>query len=404
MSFALRTLRETAYALVSLPLGVFWFSVLVTVFATGAGLAITFVGIPLIAIGLLLARYGAVAERWWIAWTTGRRIVAPPPRPPRTRSVWHRMLAVLADLARWRESLYLLLLLFSGIVLFTTAVVVWSVGLGALSVPLWWWAVPDGDFLWPGNDLDTVWEWAGTIGIGIVVTLAAPFVVHGLVRMQAALAAALLGPTRHELERARAAAVETVSRDRRQIERDLHDGAQARLTAVAVQLGQARERLERGESDEEAVALVRAAHEDAKRAIVEVRDLARGIYPAILSDRGLDAALSSLAAGSPVRVKVDSDPDLRAPEDVEGAAYFVVAEALTNVARHSAAENAHVSVRRDDGRLLVEIRDDGVGGAAASPGSGLGGLADRVQALGGTFAVESPEGGPTVVTARLPCA
>jgi signal transduction histidine kinase len=399
--FVLRTLRETAYALAALPLGVFWFSVLVTVYATGVGLAITFVGIPLIAVGLLLARYGAVAERRWIAWTTGRRIVAPPPRPPRSRSWWHRLLAVLADLARWRESVYLMLLLVGGIVLFTVAVTVWSVGLGALSAPLWWWAVPDSDFLWPGNDLDTVWEWAGTIAVGILVTAAAPFVVHWLVRAQAALAAALLGPTRRELERSRAAAVETVSRDRRQIERDLHDGAQARLTAVAVQLGQARERLESGE---DATDLVRAAHEDAKRAIVEVRDLARGIHPAILTDRGLDAALSSLAAGSPVRVTVDSDPDLRAPEPVEGAAYFVVAEALTNVARHSSAENAHVSVRRDDGSLLVEVRDDGVGGAAAAPGSGLAGLADRVGALGGTFAVESPSGGPTVVTARLPCA
>jgi signal transduction histidine kinase len=404
MDFVRRTLKETGYAVVALPLGIFWFSVLVTIYATGLGLLITFVGVPLIAVGLLLARGGAAVERGWLRWTTGIRIPTPPPRPARSPSLWHRMLALLADLARWRETLYLVLLLFSGIVLFTVAVTFWSVGLGALTAPLWWWSIPDGNFLWDGNDLDHPLEWAGTIATGIVFTAAAPWVVHALVRAQAALAQGLLGSTRNELERARAAAVETIGRDRRQIERDLHDGAQARLTAVAVQLGRARERLESGDNSAEAVELVRAAHEDAKRAIVEVRDLARGIHPAILSDRGLDAALSSLAAGSPVRVTLDTDPALRAPEPVEGAAYFVVAEALTNIARHSAADNAHVSVRRDDGALLVEVRDDGRGGAAASPGSGLTGLADRVRALGGTFAVDSPDGGPTVVTARLPCA
>jgi signal transduction histidine kinase len=289
-------------------------------------------------------------------------------------------------------------------VLFTCTVVVWSVGLGALSVPAWGWSVPDGGFFWTGNDLDHPLEWAAMIATGIVFTAAAPTVVHGLVRAQAALARGLLGSTRNELERARTAAVETIGRDRRQIERDLHDGAQARLTAVAVQLGRARDRLDSGDTSAEAADLVRAAHEDAKRAIVEIRNLARGIHPAILTDRGLDAALSSLAAGSPVRVTLDTDRALRAPEPVEGAAYFVVAEALTNVARHSKAANAHVSVRRDDGALLVEVRDDGRGGAVAELGTGLTGLSDRVRALGGTFAVDSPQGGPTVVTARLPCA
>jgi signal transduction histidine kinase len=395
MSFAARTLRETLYALVALALGVAWFSVLVAIHATGLALAITFVGIPLIALGLLLARGGAAVERRWLAWTTGHRIVAPPPRPPKSGNPWHRLTAILLDLARWRETAYLLLLLPSGIVLFTAAVCFWSVGLGALSAPLWAWST---------NEFASAWEWAAMLAVGACALLAAPWVVHGLVVGQTAIAGALLGPTRRELERARAAAVDTVVRDRRQLERDLHDGAQARLTAVAVQLGRARERLERDDVPADAAELVRAAHEDAKRAIVEVRDLARGIHPAILTDRGLDAALSSLAAGSPVRVTVDSDPDLRAPEPVESAAYFLVAEALTNVARHSDAENAHVSVRREDGSLRVEVRDDGVGGAAATPGSGLEGLDERVRSLGGSFELDSPPGGPTVVTARLPCA
>src|SRR3954470_6292036 len=210
MSFAARTLRETTYALAALPLGVFWFTVLLTVGVTGASLAITFVGVPLIAVGLLLARGGAAVERRWLEWTPARRIVAPPPRPPRTPSLWYRMLAVLGDLARWREGAYLVLLQVSGIVLFTVSLTIWSLGLAGMTAPLWWWAIPDGDFLWDGNRLDTVWEWAATIGIGIAATVAAPFVVHGLVRVQTALAAALLGPTRRELERSRAAAVETV--------------------------------------------------------------------------------------------------------------------------------------------------------------------------------------------------
>jgi signal transduction histidine kinase len=223
---------------------------------------------------------------------------------------------------------------------------------------------------------------------------------------------ALLGPTRGELERAAARsaeqrdlAVAAASGGRRQIERDLHDGAQARLVSLAVDLGRARRRLEEGGSSDEAAELVRSAHEEAKQALSEIRDLARGIHPAVLTDRGLDAALSSLAARSPVPVALTSDlGEERAPEQVESAAYFVVAEALTNVARHSEASRAAVSVMRDNGVLVVEVRDDGVGGAQAEPGSGLAGLHDRVGAVGGTLVVESPPGGPTAITAVLPCA
>ena len=222
---------------------------------------------------------------------------------------------------------------------------------------------------------------------------------------------ALLGPTRGELERAAAKsaeqrdhAVAAATGYRRQIERDLHDGAQARLVSLAVDLGRARRRLEDGGSSEEAAELVRSAHEEAKQALAEIRDLARGIHPAVLTDRGLDAALSSLVARSPVPVSLKSElGDRRAPEQVESAAYFVVAEALTNVARHSQAGRAAVSVVRDDGVLVIEVRDDGVGGADNSEGSGLVGLRDRVGALGGTLVVESPPGGPTAITAVLPC-
>ncbi|HXV58446.1 MAG TPA: ATP-binding protein, partial [Gaiellaceae bacterium] len=143
---------------------------------------------------------------------------------------------------------------------------------------------------------------------------------------------------------------------------------------------------------------------DAKLALAEIRDLARGIHPAVLTDRGLDAALSSLAARCPVPVALSTDLEPRPPEPVEAAAYFVVAEALTNVARHSGAEHAAVSVLREDGSLRVEVRDDGRGGAELHPDSGLAGLRDRVGALGGRLELASPPGGPTILTAVIPCA
>jgi signal transduction histidine kinase len=265
--------------------------------------------------------------------------------------------------------------------------------------------------LWDGNRLDSTWEWLAVVGGGILLVLVTPWIIRALVAFDVLLMRAFLGPTHGELERAAARsaeqrdhAVAAASGDRRQIERDLHDGAQARLVSLAVDLGRARRRLEEGGSQEEAAELVRSAHEEAKLALAEIRDLARGIHPAVLTDRGLDAALSSLAARSPVPVALRSElGGERPPEQVESAAYFVVAEALTNVAHHSEATQAAVSVVRDDGVLLVEVRDDGVGGAAAAAGSGLQGLRDRVGALGGSLVVDSPPGGPTAVTAVLPC-
>jgi signal transduction histidine kinase len=399
--FKARTWRETLYALLALPLGVFWFTLLVVLFATGFG---SLIGVPLIAVGLLVARSGASTERSLLGWATGRPIPSPPVvHVPASAPWWQRWRPVLLSWDRLRETGYLLLLLPMGIVLFTVAVTLWTIVVSCLTAPLWSSTILGDDFLWPGNRLDTPLEWVGVLVAAVVLLFVTPWVVHGLVHVQALLANGLLGASRRELEEERDAAVETVSRDRRQIERDLHDGAQNRLVGLAVELGRAREKLEAGASADEALELVRNAHEDAKRALEEVRDLARGIHPAILTDRGLDAALSSIAAKSPVPVFLDSSPDLRAPEAVEAAAYFVVAEALTNVARHSEAARAEVKVGREDGTLVLRVEDDGKGGAAASHGSGLEGLADRVRALGGTFDLVSPEGRGTTLIARIPC-
>jgi signal transduction histidine kinase len=204
-----------------------------------------------------------------------------------------------------------------------------------------------------------------------------------------------------ELEESRAAAVDSAEAERRRIERDLHDGAQQRLVALAMDLGDARERLE---SDPEGGrALVAEAHEEAKAALKEIRDLVRGIHPVILEDRGLDAALSAIVARSPVPVRLDIDVAERPPAAVESTAYFVVAEALTNVARHAEATGAVVTIARAGDRLVIEVRDDGRGGARPDLGTGLTGLHDRVTAHGGTMHVVSPPGGPTTLLVELPC-
>ncbi|HEX8928783.1 MAG TPA: ATP-binding protein, partial [Actinomycetota bacterium] len=171
--------------------------------------------------------------------------------------------------------------------------------------------------------------------------------------------------------------------------------------ALAMDLGMAREKF--GRDPEQARALLDEAHEEAKRALTELRNLARGIHPAVLTDRGLDAAISALAGRSTVPVEASVELARRPPPTVESAAYFVVAEALANVAKHAAARRAAVRIHRDDGHLVVEVRDDGVGGANPRAGSGLAGLADRVAAVDGRFTVSSPAGGPTVIRAELPC-
>jgi signal transduction histidine kinase len=244
---------------------------------------------------------------------------------------------------------------------------------------------------------------------GLVILVLTILVTPRIVQFQAVLASALLGPTAaarltvkaDHLQASRARGVDAAEAERRRIERDLHDGAQQRLVAVAITLGRARAKLDK--DPESARALIDEAHADAKQAVAELRDLARGIYPAVLGDRGLDAALSALAARSPVPVAVMVDVTPRPPTAVESTAYFIVAETLTNLAKHSAANAAQVSVHRSGNSVTVQVTDDGRGGAELRPGGGLAGLADRAATIDGVMTVVSPMGGPTVVTAELPC-
>jgi signal transduction histidine kinase len=204
-----------------------------------------------------------------------------------------------------------------------------------------------------------------------------------------------------ELQTSRARLVEVSMGERRRLERDLHDGAQQRLVALSLQLGLARRKLD----DDPAIGgrLLDAARGELGRALEELRELARGIHPAILTDRGLGPALEALAQRAPLPVDLDQMPEDRLPAAVEAAAYFVVAESLTNVAKYSGAQHATVRVDRDDGYAVVEVSDDGVGGADPAAGTGLRGLADRLAALDGRLEVHSPPGGGTVIRANIPC-
>ncbi|WP_131738991.1 sensor histidine kinase [Actinomadura roseirufa] len=247
-------------------------------------------------------------------------------------------------------------------------------------------------------------------GLGVLLLLAAPWVAAAVRRADARAAVTLLGPDRAaELERRvedlaekRASVVDAADLERRRIERDLHDGAQQRLVSLALNLGLARETLS-GVPDE-AMQVIIEAHEEAKEALTELRNLIRGLHPAVLEDRGLDAALSGVAARVPLEVALRVEVEPRASSTVEAVAYFVVSEALTNVVKHARASAVEVTVLREGDTLRVVVTDDGVGGADPSGGTGLTGLARRVQSVDGTFRISSPAGGPTTVTVELPCA
>jgi signal transduction histidine kinase len=215
-------------------------------------------------------------------------------------------------------------------------------------------------------------------------------------RLQAELAARL-----EEVRGSRARVLEAGQRERKRLERNLHDGAQQRLIALSLELGLLEQRL--GDNPE-AQTKIDAARREIALSLEELRDVARGLHPAVLTGHGLRVALESLAARAPVRVRLDLSVDGRLPEAVEVAAYYVVSESVTNVAKHAGADEARVSIARHDGGLVVEIVDDGVGGADTERGSGMRGLADRVEALGGHLRVWTPRGGGTRVVAEIPCA
>jgi signal transduction histidine kinase len=319
----------------------------------------------------------------------------------------------LSNRAAWSELGYALLrfpLSFAGFVAILGA---WLLGLAMLTLPLYDGSLPLPRRGWPGPVIGSE-VITGTpamivsVLVGAALLLAAPQIGRGLAAADVAIAARLLGPRGDltarvkELERSRERVVDAGEAERRRIERDLHDGVQQRLVALAMELGRARAKF--AEDSDAARLIVDQAHAEAKEALTELRNLVRGVHPPVLTERGLDAALSGLAALCPVPVAVHVDVPVRPKPAVEAIAYFVVAEALTNVAKHSRASSAKVLVEGHGypGTLTVVVSDDGVGGANPG-GAGLSGLADRVNGVDGVFTVESPSGGPTIIAAELPC-
>ncbi|MEO3809661.1 sensor domain-containing protein [Sphaerisporangium sp. B11E5] len=396
------TWRAAVYLLFSVVPGMFWFTALAVAVSVSLGLLIVWVGLPLFLLTILCWRGGAMLERR-LMWPAFGISIRDPYRPWPDAGFVRRLTWLPSDPATWKDLGYLLLLFPLGLVEFTLSAVLWSCSIGFTAQPvLVLLGVPTS--ITPELVIDTVPESIPWMLLGLAFTAGTLYVVRGMGWLHGMLAVALLGPGDEEqvthLRASRARGVDAAEAERRRIERDLHDGAQQRLLAVAMDLGRAQAKME--SDPDEAKELLAQAHAGAKAAIAELRDLARGIYPAILTDRGLDAALSALAARAPVHVSVTVDIDHRPPPAVESIAYFVVAESLTNMAKHSLATEASVRVAKERDHVLVEIYDNGMGGAVASPGGGLAGLADRAATIDGTLTVHSPPGGPTVISARLP--
>jgi len=244
---------------------------------------------------------------------------------------------------------------------------------------------------------------------GLVLLAAAPWLTAGVAALDVRAAQALLGPSRAEelehrvehLTQTRAGVVDAADAERRRLERNLHDGTQQRLVSLAMNLGMARAQTATVEEAHEAIA---EAHEEAKAALAELRNLIRGLHPPVLEDRGLDAALSGVAARMPIPVRLTVNVPRRPPPTIEAVAYFVVSEGLTNITKHAQATQADVFVQQDGDRLHVIVTDDGVGGADPARGTGLAGLARRAESVDGTLEIASPHGGPTLLTVDLPCA
>ncbi|MDX3574925.1 sensor histidine kinase, partial [Streptomyces sp. ID05-47C] len=407
-----RAWREFAYVLLSLPISIVLFTFAVTMLSVGAGLLVTFLGVPVLAAGLAACRGLGSVERARARGLLGLDVAAPEPLRPRGKGAMSWMGAVLKSGTSWRHVLYAVLHMPWAVFSFTVAITFWVYGWATLTYPLWFWLFPlyggqDGLQLY-GDDghrvyLDNPFEITVTALLGLLITLATPWIVRALTTVDRVMVHGLLGPSRLasrvvELESDRGVVVDTAAADLRRIERDLHDGAQARLVALAMDLGLAKEKLR--EDPREAARMVDEAHGEVKTALQELRDLARGIHPAVLTDRGLDAALSSVASRCTVPVQVEVDLVERPAAAIEGIAYFTVSELLQNVSKHSGARSAAVDVWRVEERLMVQVSDDGVGGADASGGSGLAGLAGRLDAVDGILVVDSPVGGPTRVTAE----
>ncbi|MCP3799794.1 sensor histidine kinase [Allokutzneria sp. A3M-2-11 16] len=394
-----------------------WWALL-TAFTAVAGLAASLVTLPLLLLGVPvfvitgdLLITAARTEATWLRRLFGVDIRISPRTAPSGASMLGDARTLLTDSGFWQLVAYNVVRL--PLAWLTLVVPLFSIGFGYLlvheSLRMMFTENPRPElaFLVTADQIRI--NGPLCLVLGSTLVLAAPVLWRAFSKVHIGLAQLLLrGSKVHELtervgelEVSRAATVDSVEAERRRIERDLHDGAQQRLVSLAMTLGRARSK--KDNDPDGASELLEQAHNEAKEAITELRDLVRGLHPPVLADRGLDAALSGLAARSPVPVTVRYDVPDRPPKTIEAIAYFMVAEALTNIARHADASRVTVGVERSGVVLRITVRDNGSGGAVVRPGHGLAGLADRASGVDGTLAVDSPNGGPTTLTMELPC-
>ncbi|MBB5871771.1 signal transduction histidine kinase [Allocatelliglobosispora scoriae] len=400
--------RATVFVVSGLATGMITFVVALLVAILTLVLCCTVVAAPL---GLAVL---AATTRVLTSWQSGRfagllGVKLAPPVPVGVGEIWsQRAVRETTSPALWRQLGYHLLVAGPvGVLGFGLVVGTASVGLALIASAVPGWSAGDlaGN---PGIDRSALVSTLFGVG-GVVLLAAAAPIARGIAALDTLAARALLQPSRAELlERrveqlteSRADVVDAADAERRRIERNLHDGAQQRLVSLAMNLGMARATLT--DLDPRARLVIEQAHDEAKQALAELRDLVRGLHPAVLDDRGLDAALSGIAARAPLPVRLTVEVPVRPSRTIEAVAYFVVSEALANVAKHAEASSAEVAVHRDADRLRLTISDDGRGGADPESGTGLRGLAQRIGSVDGTLHIESPPDGPTRIIVELPC-
>lgn len=405
--------RETSFIMVSFVASWVAFSVVLTGLVTSVSLAIVVAGVLLLPVTLGAAKWwGRINRKPLLQWA-GFEVDEPSYKVGRG-GFWANVWARVSDLQAWREALWALISPITATVAFCVAVTWWALALGGVSYPFWQGFLPESDDntglaeligFGAGTGADVVFN----LVLGVVAAVTLPFVVRALAWGHGRLAVALVAPTK--TSRSQLAADLSVAQSRRdatraaeadalrKLERDIHDGPQQRLVRLGMDLGRAQLRVESDPAG--AARLIEEAAEQAREAVAELRSLSRGVAPPLLVDRGLAVALAELSTHASIPVSLDVEPDLDLALHLETAIYFVVSEALANIAKHSQASSAAIAVTSGPDHITVAVSDDGIGGAELTKGSGLVGLKQRVEAVGGTLRVSSPVGGPTQITAQI---
>ncbi|GAA0412630.1 sensor histidine kinase [Acrocarpospora corrugata] len=408
-----RLTADTRYLLLGFPFATAAFCVLITGFAAGSGLVVVWIGVPILGLTLLVARGFGDLERARLESVLGRALPRPRyPRTPPEASYLRRVVNPLLIGQSWLDLLYGVVVFPISILTFVITVTWWALVITGLTWPLYGWILsnipgntelPELLGLGSGYIVNSLFY----LSLGLLATATLYPVIRACAVFQASLGRAMLTGVAELRERiedlteGRNAAAHAEANALRRLERDIHDGPQQRLVHLAMELSRAQRLLERDSAA--ASATIGEAITATRETLDELRALSRGIAPPILADRGLPSALAALAGRCTVPVELDVRTVERFPALVENTVYFVTAEALTNIAKHSRATMCSIALVRVGDTLLLTIGDDGVGGAHVAKGHGLSGLADRLRAVEGELAVQSPAGGPTMIVAEVPC-